>query len=254
MRNLRAKRAMKTIIKRLPVIAVYSIAIIVLFNTAQIFFYKLVPENYFVRNYTMTVFNTVEHNDVQVRVCRDRRGSYIANGVRTIYVVPKDQPDTQKVIAGKYTLSDVSIDGDRCDLFFIKTSQFDHKAGQYIAYTNLSFTAKYGRQISVEFASNKYTISKATTEDLEQRIKDLQEQLDSLKKLRDQNTGVVNTSETQAEDQVATTSAPPEPKESTSTPTQTPSTPEPQPAPQQNGLVGGTIKSVDELLNSLIRR
>lgn len=246
------------LVKRLPVIALYSFALIAIFSMGQYVFYKhIVPDNYYVRNYTMTVFNTTEHSDVQVRVCRDRRGSYVADGVRTIYIVPKDQPESSKVIAGRYTLKDVSIDGERCDLFFIKVTDFDHKAGDYIAYTNLSFTAKYGRQISVEFPSNKYTIGKASSSDLEQRIKDLQEQLELLKKLRDEQAGIVSTSQPEEETQIATTSEPPKNPSSSSNPS-TPSTPTPvnptpiAPTPQQNGLVEGTIKNVDDLLNQLL--
>ena len=203
----------------------------------------------------MTVYDTTEHNDVQVRVCRDRRGSYVADGVRTIYVVPKDQPESAKVIAGRYTLKDVSIDGERCDLFFIKVTDFDHKAGDYIAYTNLSFTAKYNRKISVEFASNKYTIGKASSADLEQRIKDLQKQLELLQQLRDEELGIAPT--TSSENQIATTK-PQTPTSGGSNPPPTPSNPTPvtptpiAPTPEQNGRVEGTIKNIDDLLNGLL--
>lgn len=236
------------LIKRLPAIALYSFTLIALFTMAQYVFYRhIAGDNYFVRNYTMAVFNTVEHSDVQVRVCRDRRGSYVANGVRTIYVVPKGQPESAKVIAGRYTLRDVSIDGERCDLFFIKVSDFDHSAGEYIAYTNLNFSAQYGRRVNVEFASNKYTISKSTNADLDQRIKDLQDQLDILLKLRGERQAIVPNSDVKEESQVATTSGPPD---DSTTPKPTPV--EPTPEQEQRGLVEGTVKNVDDLLNTLL--
>ncbi len=197
----------------------------------------------------MTVFNTVEHSDVQVRVCRDRRGSYIASGVRTIYVVPKGQPESSKVIAGRYSLKDVSIDGERCDLFFIRVADFDHSAGKYIAYTNLNFTAQYGRRVNVEFASNKYTITKSTDEDLDQRIKDLQDQLDILIRLRGQRQAIVPSSEIKEESQVATTSGPPD---DTTPPPNPPSQEPTTPEQEQRGFVEGTVKNIDDLLNSVL--
>lgn len=171
----------KFIKSRIPyILAYFLISLAVVKVVDYVLFKYVLPDTWFVRNYSMTVSTTKEHNDVSVRVCRDRRGDFIASGERKIYVIPEGLEEDSKQYAGEYKLESVAIDGDRCDLFSIKTSQFDHSAGRYQAITEVSFPVKYGRVVNVTYRSNVYDILEATEQDLQQRIKELKEQIDRL--------------------------------------------------------------------------
>jgi len=193
-----AKINFKFIKSRIPyILAYFLVSLAVVRVVDYVLFKHVLPDSWFVRNYSMTVSTTKEHNDVSVRVCRDRRGDFIASGERRIYVIPEGKEEDEKQFAGEYSLDSVAIDGDRCDLFSIKTSQFDHSAGRYQAITEVSFPVKYGRVVNVEYRSNVYDILEATEQDIQQRIKELQEQLNRLEAIQKSKTAKLpNTGQT----------------------------------------------------------
>lgn len=166
---------------RIPAIIFYFAVSLIVAKGIDYGLYKYVlPDTYFVRNYSMTVFSATEHTDVPVRVCRDRRGDRIGSGEREIYIIPPGGTEKDAKLAGQYELKNIIVNGDRCDQFTIKVGQFDHSAGTYQALTKLNLEGKYGRQINVSFKSNIYKILPATAEDIQQRLKELQEQIKRL--------------------------------------------------------------------------
>ncbi len=221
----------KFIKSRIPyILAYFLISLAVVKVVDYVLFKYALPDSWFVRNYSMTVSTTKEHNDVSVRVCRDRRGDFIASGERKIYVIPEGQEEDAKQFAGEYQLESVAIDGDRCDLFSIKVAQFDHSAGRYQAITQVSFPVKYGRVVDVEYRSNVYDILEATEEDIQQKIRELQEQLDRLEAIQ-KSKGIVlpNKSQKPTPSEPTPSVTPKDSEEEQQVPTPTPEEPDNKP-------------------------
>lgn len=247
----RAVNLFRLLAKRFKAIVLYTLLFAVFLSTLDYVGYKYaLPDNWFVRNYTMTVFPTTEHSDVSVRVCRDRRGNYLANGVRTIYIIPEGKTIDEKQAVGKYTLNNVSIDGERCENLTIKVTQFDHSAGRYQAVTNIQFEAKYGRQVKVEFKSNVYEILPLNDRDLEAQIEELREKLRILEELQGTRTAN-NTTATNRQQTTSPQTQPQTPNNSVAQndpPNNNPQTVQPEPQPEQPGFVRRTLNGVRDLL------
>jgi hypothetical protein len=177
---------LKFLWSRLPYTAVYFIASLVILKGLHYVAFKYVlPTNYFIRSFSMTVTGTVENTDVPIRVCRDRRGNYRGDVFRTIRVIPDGKSAEDAVFAGKYNIKQINIDGDRCENLQITTDQFSHSPGRYVVGTNFCFKSQYNREHCIEYKSNVYEIRPATVSDFDAKIRDLERQIEALKKTSD---------------------------------------------------------------------
>lgn len=198
------------IIKKFPQIVMYTVFFYFLIVVGDRLFYKFAPASYFISNIQMTVQNSVEHSDVPYRICRERRGDFIANGVRTIHIIPEGKGEDDKVYAGKYPLLNFAIDGDKCENLFIRKKQFDHTPGRYVITTTYSFRVRHGEEKHISFTSNVYVILKTSSLDIQNRIEQLQKQINELRRLQKQmgaaNPGKSSASPTTTKSNTATPS------------------------------------------------
>ncbi len=177
---------LKYLWSRLPYIALYFVASLVIIKGVHYVAYKYaLPTNFFIRNLSMNVTGTVEHTDVPIRVCRDRRGSFKGDVFRTIRIIPQGKTDENARFAGRYEIKGANIDGDRCENLLITTEQFSHDPGRYIISTNFCFRSEYNRKHCIEYKSNVYEIRPSTAGDVEAKIKDLEQQIRELRKMNE---------------------------------------------------------------------
>lgn len=149
------------VIKRLPTIAFYTFAFFIVFSVGDRMYYRLQSADHFVHYTSFTVQNSREGEDVPFTLCRDHRGNFLVNGLRTIYIIPEGKSVDDKVFAANKPLNGV-IDGGNCSTYFIRESEYHHKPGTYVLTINLKFKTKYGYEKELFVISQAYKIYPAS--------------------------------------------------------------------------------------------
>jgi len=145
------------LLKRLPTIAFWTLAFFVIFSVGDHMYYRLQSADHFVHYTSFTVQNSREGEDVPFTLCRDHRGNFLVNGLRTIYIIPEGKSVDDKVFAANKPLNGV-IDGGNCSTYFIRESEYHHKPGTYVLTINLKFKTKYGYEKEIFVISQAYKI------------------------------------------------------------------------------------------------
>lgn len=161
------------LLKRLPTIAFYTLAFFVVFSVGDRMYYRLQSADHFIHYTSFTVQNSREGEDVPFTLCRDHRGNFLVNGLRTIYIVPQGKSVDNKVFAANQPLNGV-VDSGNCATYFIRDSQYHHKPGTYVLTINLKFKTKYGYEKELFIMSQVYKIYPASnTQTVDQTINNL---------------------------------------------------------------------------------
>lgn len=173
----------KLIWHRLPYIALYSAACIVLLFVIEFIYYRYTSAEHFI-HYTSFHFNSIEeHKDAPFEACKTTNFAYKIDGDRKIYQIPEGKTEIDKVLVKTYRLDSI-ISKTPCVNAFITNKQFDFTAGNYQVYTTFNFTTKYGNRKSVTFKSNIFQVFQshpATVDEIQKKIDELQKQIDLLK-------------------------------------------------------------------------
>ena len=215
-------------------------------------YYAFMPGSWFLKFETASVTATVAGEDVISTVCRTRKiGAVEAEAVRTFYRA--DEADGEFRREGQYRFRPEIENGKECVAVPIKDETFHHTEGFWRYHTDLKFKVS-GWEKSTGFDSNVYRVFAQPTNaelqlQLEQRIDDLQRQLDELK-LRAGLSPATNTaSSTTAQTNQPTTSSPPEAQSQATArpqPQAQPQAAQPQPAQpiEERGLVDVIVEEV----------
>lgn len=142
-------------------------------------------------NYTeFTVQNARENEDVYFRVCRDHISNIRYDGDLSIYIIANaDQPDSRRVQVYSRDIGG-TITND-CENKVIRASDFKHEVGTYEMGFYVRFKVKYGFEKEVCKNSNRYRIY-AQPSDLDSRIRDLEQQLESARQQLRESSGNIN--------------------------------------------------------------
>lgn len=145
------------IVKKLPTIALYAVVFYALLYVGEHLWYANKTADYFVHYTSFTVQNSREGEDVPFTLCRDHRGNFLVNGIRTISIIPQGGTVKDRVFAHSDPLNG-SIDSGNCATYFIRDSQYHHKPGQYVLTINLHFKVKDGYEKQEFITSQPYKI------------------------------------------------------------------------------------------------
>lgn len=230
--------------------AIPTAAILVSMLVLVQLYYWVMPGSWFLKFETATVTASVAGEDVVSTVCRARKiGSVQAQAFRTFYRA--DTPDGEFRRAGLYNFTPEIEDGERCVVVPIEAELFSHTEGYWRYHTDLRFEVS-GFEKSTGFDSNVYRVLPRPSNQelqirLEQRIDDLQRQLDELKLSAGLSPATTASSSTIAQTNQPTTSSPPEGQAQGTTQPQGETQQEPQPI-DERGLVQVIV---DEVLGAL---
>ncbi len=175
----------KLIWRKLPRIALYTVAIYALFLVTGGVVTALdkravqqAPGTDFLNYTSFTVQNAREGEDVTFTLCRDHEENYSINGTRTVYVVPEGKQEADKVFIYNKNITGV-VDTGNCQPYFIKTSEYQFKPGKYLITLNINFKVKYGIEKSVFTKSGIFTVypQPSGTTDVQAQLNILQQQL-----------------------------------------------------------------------------
>lgn len=226
------------------------------FMLVQLFSF-FAPGVAFLRYDDATAQPTFAGQAVPVELCRTRLSPFVgaieAHATRTFYRADKLSGPFTSV--GQYEFNPDIEDSDKCVSVPIKPEHFKHFAGYWKFHTDLTFTIN-GYDKTTKYDSNIYQVFPAQTNaqqqlQLQERIDDLQRQLDQLRADTNTTPAITRSSgNTNPTTPAATTSEPPEADAAgTNTPTQ--SAPQPaQPAALQAhpGVLQAIINGVVNLI------
>lgn len=195
--------SVKLLWRRLPYIALYTVAFAGLIGAGQYLYHKVDYQNIakqpgsdFINYTSFTVNNAREGEDITFTLCRDHAENYEVQGTRTVYVVPEGKSEAQKVFIYNKQVKGV-VDTGNCQPYFIKETEYHFTPGKYLVTLNLGFKVKYGIEKSVFAKSSIFTIYPQPdgSTDVQSQLNNLQQQLkdqqDIINRLLLQNGGSI---------------------------------------------------------------
>lgn len=156
------------IFKRLPTIALYTVAFFALFSVGSNAinryhtyndkkFYQHAPATHFI-NYTSFIVQPArEGEDLTYTVCRNHDANYNVDGFRTVYVIPEGKSEDARVFVLNKAISGV-VDTGGCASYFIRDSAYHFSPGNYQITLNLDFKVKYDFMKHVSVKSNIFRV------------------------------------------------------------------------------------------------
>lgn len=245
-------RTTKLLWHRLPRIALYTVAFYALFWVGQQTYYRFAPAEQFIRFYKVQVQNAREGQDIPFQVCRTKDANYQISGYRTFYKLTETDEDSGQ----RYAQSRLegALENDECANLFIRVEKVPHTPGSYYFVTELEFSVN-GYTKHLRYKSNVYSIVEQpleTPEQIQDRIDDLQRQIDELKASLARRSVPA--------DSTATGGSPEGPKVSAGNSPATPTDPQPSrpgpvpetPSPSRPSLVEQITRPVFDLLDGLL--
>ena len=146
--------------KKLPRIALYSVAFYALFvvSTSAYAIYdkhqvEQQPGTDFITYTSFTVNNIREGDDVSFTLCRTHDKNYDVDGVRTVYVIPDGKKEASKVFVYSKRIAGI-VDNENCQSYFIEESEYHFKPGKYLITLDVDFRVKYDIEKKVFTKSN----------------------------------------------------------------------------------------------------
>lgn len=183
-----ATASVKLIWKRLPFIALYSLAIAILLASGQYFLIQYdksqiakQPGSDFISYTSFTVNNAREGEDITFTLCREHDSNYEVKGTRTVYVIPEGKTEAQKVFIYNKQVQGV-VDEGNCQPYFIKESEYHFRPGKYLITLNLNFKVKYDLPKDVFVKSGVFTVYAQPNGggDVQTQLNNLQERFNDL--------------------------------------------------------------------------
>lgn len=171
--------------KKLPRIALYTVAIYALFlvtggvlQTLDKQAIEKAPATDFLNYTSFTVQNAREGEDITFTLCRTHRENYSINGTRTVYIIPEGKQEADKVFIYNKDIKGV-VDTGNCQPYFIKSSEYHFAPGKYLITLNINFKVKYDIPKSVFTKSGVFTVypQPGATTDVQAQLNILQQQL-----------------------------------------------------------------------------
>lgn len=246
----------KTMFHRLPWIALYSVAFYVVISVGTALFFRFMPANFFLNYTSAEAQNIYEHQPLPFKACRTMRfGSHRVEGSRIIYKLPETDGLTsqdrknQAVIVGQFSFGG-QLSPDRCVDLFINPSQYDHSKGYYYFRTIWNFEVGSNKK-QIQYDSNVYIVNERalTPEEINQKILDLEQQIEMLKaQLAAVGVQPMTKPQQNPVAVIDTTEVTPPPREQETT-----SEPPDVEVPEQNGLVQGVIETVTGSVRYIVR-
>lgn len=257
------------IVKRLPMIALYSLAFFTLFtigsNLIHRFdvardkkYYQNAPAANFI-NYTSFIVQPArEGEDVNFTLCRQHDRNYPVSGFRQVYAIPAGKGEDNRVFVYSIPVKGV-VDSGNCQSFYIRQAEHHFTPGQYQLTLNIDFKVKYGFEKHVYIKSNIFNVREplcvqtaACNTDIQIEINNLKQQILLLQQRIDQlGGGSVQGSSSEEGSQPRDMSAGSRPSTTEHLSSSEPSTPSPSPAPQP-GLVRRVLDGVLSPLRSVL--
>lgn len=186
-------KSAKLLWRKLPRIAVYTVAIYALFLVGAGITTALDKQSVerasgtdFLNYTSFTVQNAREGEDVTFTLRRDHKENYSITGTRTVYIVPAGKTEADKVFVYNKDIKGV-VDTGNCQPYFIKASEYHFKPGKYLITLNINFKVKYDIEKSVFTKSGIFTVypQPGGSNDLQAQFNNLQQQLNDQQKLLD---------------------------------------------------------------------
>lgn len=152
--------------------------------------YREAPADDFLKYTEFSVQNARENEDVYFKVCRDRISNIQYDGDLSIYIVANaDKPEESR--AQVYSRDIGGTIQNECENKVIRASDFKHAVGTYEMGFCVRFKVKYGYEKEQCKTSNRYHIYSQPT-DVDSRIRDLEQQLESARQERADAGGNIN--------------------------------------------------------------
>lgn len=152
--------------------------------------YRDAPADDFLKYTEFSVQNARENEDVYFKVCRDRVSNIQYDGDLSIYIIANaDKPDESK--AQVYSRDIGGTIQNDCENKVIRASDFKHNVGTYEMGFCVRFKVKYGYEKEQCKTSNRYRIY-SQPQDVDTRIRDLEQQLESARQERADAGGNIN--------------------------------------------------------------
>lgn len=152
--------------------------------------YRDAPADDFLKYTDFSVQNARENEDVYFKVCRDRVSNIQYDGDLSIYIVANaDKPEESR--AQVYSRDIGGTIQNECENKVIRASDFKHNVGTYEMGFCVRFKVKYGYEKEQCKTSNRYRIY-SQPQDVDSRINDLEQQLESARQERADAGGNVN--------------------------------------------------------------
>lgn len=201
MRRIKSALApLKLIVKRLPMIAVYTLAFFVVFSIASNLvsryhvaqdkkFYINAPATHFVNYTSFSVQPAREGEDLSYTVCRSHDKNYRVSGDRTAYIIPSGSTEKQKVFVYNKPITNGVVDTGTCQSYFVREAEHHFTPGSYELTLNLSFRVKYNIEKSVFIKSNVFAVRaqpEGGSTDVQSQLNNLKLQVIQLQNLIDQ--------------------------------------------------------------------
>lgn len=162
--------------RRIPYVAIFSLSLYVLINLATWSYYRFMPGSWFLDvQGTPHIADGNVSDTLTLTFCRSTRYPNIsALGARSYYLVA----DNHKTAAGSYRFAPRFEQQDGCQYISVPPDKHPQKAGTYLAHTELTFKVR-GHEKTVKYDTNTFRLTD-TRQSLEDRIKELQRQIDDL--------------------------------------------------------------------------
>jgi len=152
--------------------------------------YRDAPADDFLKYTEFSVQNARENEDVYFKVCRDRVSNIQYDGDLSIYIIANaDKPEESK--AQVYSRDIGGTIQNDCENKVIRASDFKHNVGTYEMGFCVRFKVKYGYEKEQCKTSNRYRIY-SQPQDVDTRIRDLEQQLESARQERADSGGNIN--------------------------------------------------------------
>lgn len=152
--------------------------------------YRDAPADDFLKYTEFSVQNARENEDVYFKVCRDRVSNIQYDGDLSIYIIANaDKPEESK--AQVYSRDIGGTIQNECENKVICASDFKHNVGTYEMGFCVRFKVKYGYEKEQCKTSNRYRIY-SQPQDVDARIRDLEQQLESARQERADAGGNIN--------------------------------------------------------------
>lgn len=192
----RIAKGLSHLIKRLPYIAIYTFAALVVLLTFREIYRANAPGRWYFEYESYTVQNAPEGEHIPYKVCRNRTGTYTLNGgARSVFrIVNLANPNDQEIVASIPFPKGTTTTNRQCINGFVDIIQgrdvLDLPKGDYIVTHVVEFTVPsilpwikpYEKKSEVQSNIFKITERSLSLEELINEINRVQQELDNLKK------------------------------------------------------------------------
>lgn len=175
----------KLVWRRLPYIALYTVAFAGLIGGAQYLYGQYdrqviakAPATNFINYTSFSVQNAREGEDVIFTLCRTHDQNYKVDGTRIVYIIPEGKSEPDKVAVHQKNFEGV-IDSGNCQSYFIRNNEYYFKPGKYLITLNLDFKVKYDIGKTIYVKSEPFTIypQPTGTNDVQAQLNILRQQI-----------------------------------------------------------------------------